>query len=311
MNSIASPAEPRDMVIERLLGDTGEPDKVHSAARRMAERAAPEIARHLNHLLPGQVFIEVVDVKLARMADAKAGKNNQAMAIAASATSPDGLVMTLDPQALSILVHVLFGGEPSHQVAPIDRDLSAIELGVATMVFQEVARGMNLQGPDGEFGVKLPVADAMTGTVMKKHVFRDGPSARIMLSVATAASRGMLALTLPQRVLIEDRRGKAKRDAAAVPVTEWRSRFSDEVMRSTVRLEASMPIGRMTLGDLTGLRVGQVIELPENTQSNAVIAARGKTLFACEFGKLGQNYTVRVKRPFDTTEETIEGIVAG
>lgn len=311
MNTIASPAEPRDQVIERLLGDTGEPDKVHAATRRMAERSAPQIARHLNQALPEQVFIEVVDVKLGRMADAKAGKNNQAMAVAASETSPDGLVMTLDPQALAILVHLLFGGESSRQVAPIDRDLSAIEMGVATMVFQEVARGMNAQGPDGEFGVKLPVPEAMTGTVMKKHVFRDGPSARIILSVATAASRGLLTLTLPQRVLVEDRRGKAERDAAAVPGAEWRSRFSDEVMRSTVRLDASMPIGRMTLGELTGLGVGQVIELAENTQSNAVIAARGKTLFACEFGKLGQNYTVRVKRPFDTTEETIEGIVAG
>jgi len=32
MNTTASPAEPRDVVIERMLGDTGEPAKVHSAA---------------------------------------------------------------------------------------------------------------------------------------------------------------------------------------------------------------------------------------------------------------------------------------
>ena len=70
-----------------------------------------------------------------------------------------------------------------------------------------------------------------------------------------------------------------------------------------------MPLGRMTLGDLTGLMVGQVIELAENAQTNAVIAARGKTLFCCEFGKLGQNYTVRIQRPYET-DETIEGIVA-
>lgn len=311
MNTTASPAEPRDLVIERLLGDTGEPAKVHSAARRLAERSAPLIAKYLTDMLPEQVFVEVADVKLARMADAKAGKSNQAMTVALTQASPDGLVMTLDPQAIAILVHLMFGGDASRDVAPIDRDLSSIEMGVSTLALQEIARAMNAQGPDGGLGVKLPVGDAMTGTVMKKHVFRDGPSARVTLTLGTAVSRGMLTLTLPQRILIEDRRAKAEEAANAVPTTEWRSRFSDEVMRSTVRLEASMPLGRMSLGDLTGLAVGQVIELAENAQTNAVIAARGKTLYACEFGKLGQNYTVRIKRPFDATEETLEGIVGG
>ncbi|ODT07157.1 MAG: hypothetical protein ABS58_08375 [Mesorhizobium sp. SCN 65-20] len=309
MNMTASPADPRDLVIERMLGDTGEPAKVHSAARRLAERSAPLIAKYLSQLLPEQVFVEVVEVKLARMADAKAGKNNQAMTVAMTPTSPDGLVMTLDPQSIALVVHLLFGGDPGRNVAPIDRDLSGIEMGVANMVFHDIARAMNVQGPDGGLGVKLPVPEAITGTEMKKHVFRDGPSARITLSISTAVTRGLLTLTLPQRILIEDKRSKAEKEASSLPTSEWRSRFSDEVMRSTVRLEASMPLGRMTLGDLTGLMVGQVIELAENAQTNAVIAARGKTLFCCEFGKLGQNYTVRIQRPYET-DETIEGIVA-
>lgn len=309
MNTTASPAEPRDLVIERLLGDTGEPAKVHAAARRLAERSATAIAAAVNEVLPSPIFVEVAEVKLGRMADAKAGKNNQAMCVAATRTSPDGLVMTFDPQAVAILVNVMFGGDPDREVAAIERELSSIELGVVSLLIQDVARAMNAQGANGGLGVKLPVPEAITNTVMKKHVFRDGPSARVVLSVSTAVSRGTLTLTLPQRVLIEDRRDKSEAEVA--PATEWSSRFSDELMRSTVRLEASMPLGRMTLGDLSVLELGQVIELAENTQSNAVISARGKSLFACEFGKLGQNYTVRIRRPFDATEETIEGIVAG
>ncbi|CAN7224999.1 FliM/FliN family flagellar motor switch protein [Aminobacter sp. LjRoot7] len=310
MNTTASPAEPRDVVIERLLGDTGEPEKVLAAARRLAERAATSVAEAINQALPTSVFVEVGEVKLGRMTDAKAGKGNQAMTVAPTRLSPDGLVMTFDPQAIAILVNLMFGGEPSRDIAPIDRDLSSIELSVVSLLIQDVARAMNSQGPDGGLGVKLPAPEAITGATMKKHVFRDGPSARIVLTVSTTASRGTLTLTLPQRVLVSDRR-PAEVETSAAPTTEWRSRFSDELMRSTVKLEASMPIGRMTLGELTGLEVGQVIELAENTQSNAIIAARGKTLFACEFGKLGQNYTVRIRRPFDSTEETIEGIVAG
>lgn len=311
MNTTASPAESRDLIIERLVGDTGEPSKVQASARRLAERSALAIAQCLEETVPGTLFLEVVEVKLGRMADAKAGKNNQAMAIAATKSSPDGLVMTLDPQAVAILVNILFGGDPDQPVAPIDRDLSAIEMDVVTMAFQDVARAMNSQGSEEGLGVKLPVPDAITGQVMKKHVFRDGAAVKIILSLATAASRGTLTLTLPQRLLIEDRRGKAEAERHAPPPSEWRSRFSEGVMRSSVHLEATMALGRMTLGELAALKVGQVIDMSADAHTNATIAARGKTLFICEFGKLGQNYTVRVRHPYDAQEDTIEGIIAG
>jgi flagellar motor switch protein FliM len=41
------------------------------------------------------------------------------------------------------------------------------------------------------------------------------------------------------------------------------------------------------------------------------LSARKKTLFVCEFGKLGQNYTVRVKHPFDAAQEFIDGLLPG
>ena len=94
------------------------------------------------------------------------------------------------------------------------------------------------------------------------------------------------------------------------PAAQWRQRFSEEVMRSGVELQATMPLARMTLGQITGLQVGQVIEFEGEAQSQAKLSARQKTLFVCEFGKLGQNYTVRVRHPFDAGHDIIEGLVA-
>ena len=69
---------------------------------------------------------------------------------------------------------------------------------------------------------------------------------------------------------------------------QWRQRFSEEVMRSGVELQATMPLARMTLGQVAGLRVGQVVEFEGDAQSQAKLSARQKTLFVCEFGKLGR-----------------------
>lgn len=71
-----------------------------------------------------------------------------------------------------------------------------------------------------------------------------------------------------------------------------------------------MPLTRLTLGDLANLQVGQVIDFDETAQSRARLSARGQTLFVCEFGKLGQNYTVRIKHPFDAGQDFIDGLMA-
>ena len=67
----------------------------------------------------------------------------------------------------------------------------------------------------------------------------------------------------------------------------------------------------MTLGQIAAMHVGQVIELEEEAQSQAKLSARQKTLFVCEFGKLGQNYTVRIRHPFDAGQEFMDGLAAG
>lgn len=120
-----------------------------------------------------------------------------------------------------------------------------------------------------------------------------------------------MVLTMPQRVLLKHRGDTGVAERAAAPATEWRERFSEEVMRSSVTLEATMPLARLTLGDLAGFAEGQTIELEENAQGQARLSARGKTLFVCEFGKLGQNYTVRIRHPFDAGQDFIDGLLPG
>jgi flagellar motor switch protein FliM len=310
MTSAASPAETSAFIIERLVGETGEPDQVIAAARALAERAVPAIMAGMQQNMAIVISTEVTGVEVIRFAEARPPKTNHAMTIAASASSPDALVLSIDNDALAVIVSTLFGGDPQVAVTPIERELSPLETEVATMVFEQVAQAVNGSGPRA-FEFKLPLPLAITGTEMTRHLLRDGPGVRVTFSVATPSSRGTMALTMPQRVLLKHRgdTGAAVRDA--VPATEWRDRFSEEVMRSTVNLEATMPLGRLTLGDLAGFEQGMVIEFDETAQTQARLSARGKTLFVCEFGKLGQNYTVRIRHPFDAGQDFIDGLLPG
>jgi len=308
MTSPGSPAEARSLIIERLVGDSGEAAQVIGTGRAMAERAAPLLQKSLTSELGVPVTVDLRAVEVSRVSEARSRAGDTfAMTIVASSTSSDAMTLVIDAPAIAIMICTLFGGDPEMPASPIERDLSQIEVDVSTMVFQQVAQALNGSGRRS-LDLRLPVPRAMSGSEAKRHVLRDGAAIRIVLGISTPADSGTVTVTMPQRVVLASRDSVAaagENDQGA----SWRARFSEEVMRSTVALEATMPLARLTLGDLAGFEIGQVIEFEETAQSQARLSARGKTLFVCEFGKLGQNYTVRIRHPYDAGQDFIDGLM--
>lgn len=310
MASPASPADTSAFIIERLVGDRGEAGHVIEAGRAMGARALPLLSDGLNASLASPVAIDLKSVEVARLSDVKPEDTSRyAMAIGAAPLSSDALVMLIDSDAIAVVVSALFGGDPDLPVTPIARELSPTELEVAGMVFHEVATSVNGWGARA-LDIKFPLPPAITGTDLKRKILRDGPAVRLVFSFSIGATVGSLYLHMPQRVLMH-RTGTNAQETGSAVASDWRQRFNDEVMRSKVVIEATMPLQRMTLGDLTNLEAGQIIELEPNAQSEARLSARDKTLFVCEFGKLGQHYTVRVKDPFDEGKDFMDGLLPG
>ncbi|TJV45810.1 MAG: flagellar motor switch protein FliM [Mesorhizobium sp.] len=308
MTSPGSPAQARSLIIERLVGDSGEADQVIDAGRAMAERAVPLLQKGLSSGLGVPVIVDLKAVEVSRVTEARSrAGDNFAMTVVGSPASSDAMTLVIDAAAIAIMVSTLFGGDPDMPVSPIERDLSPLEADVSTMVFQEVAQALNGSG-QRSLELRLPAPRAMSGIEARRHVLRDGAAIRIVLGISTPVDSGSITVTMPQRIVLAGRDGIASASEGD-PGTSWRARFSEEVMRSTVALEATMPLARLTLGDLARLEVGQVIDFEETAQSRARLSARGQTLFVCEFGKLGQNYTVRIRHPFDAGQDFIDGLM--
>lgn len=306
MAGLASPAEMRAYIVERLVGDTGEPDRVIESGRAQAERTVAPMLTALEATLGFALNIAVKDVSLTRFASAKPeSPTGWAMTVAASAHSPDAMVFLIDPAAMARMIDCLFGGDPDLAVPPIARDLSPTELEVAGSAFNAIAESFNGSGPRA-FELRFPLALPAAGAELVKQALRDGPAVRMDFALNTKGGGGTLSVLMPQRVLLKHR-GDATEGA---PASDWKQLFNDEVMRSSITLEATMPLSTMTLGQLAGFKAGDLIELDEGVQESAKLSSRGKTLFVCEFGRLGQNYTVRVRHPFDAGQDLIEGLTA-
>ncbi|MEZ2329382.1 FliM/FliN family flagellar motor switch protein [Mesorhizobium sp. RCC_202] len=312
MTSPGNPSQTRALIIERLVGDSGETAQVIGVGRGMAERALPLLQKALAGELGAPVTVDLQTVEVGRVPDARSQAGEAfALGIVPSPASADAMTLVMDAQAVAVMVCALFGGDPDQPVSPIERDLSQIEADVATTVFQEVAMALNGSGKRS-LELRLPVSKAISGNDARRRVLRDGAAVRIVYGVSTPSDSGTITVMIPQRVLLSTRGAVAdKGEDDRTTQFDWRARFSEEVMRSTVRLEATMPLARLTLGELAGFQPGQIIEFEENAQINARLSARDKTLFVCEFGKLGQNYTVRVSHPHDAGQDFIDGLIPG
>ncbi|CAM5362383.1 hypothetical protein MAUB1S_06227 [Mycolicibacterium aubagnense] len=309
MSGLATMDDSRALVIERLVGDSGEASHVIGAGRSMGERIVSPVQKRLSGEIGAQVTIDLRAVEVSRTTQARShAGDNFAMTVAPSTVSSDALTMVMDAPAVAVMVSALFGGDPDAAISPIERDLSPLEADVATLVFEEIAQALNGSGKRS-LDLRFPVPRAMSGQEARRRVLRDGAAVRLVFGLSTPTESGTITVMIPQRVLLVQRNGGADEEMSSQ--TEWHERFSEEVMRSAVTLEATMPLARMTLGDLARLHVGQVLDIEENAQAQAQLSARNKTLFVCEFGKLGQNYTVRIKQPFDAGQDFIDGLMPG
>jgi flagellar motor switch protein FliM len=308
MPNISAPE--RNPVVERLVGETGEPQRVADAARALATRVIPLIMADLEELVSFPLEMQVETVDVVRFGEARPKRPQfEAMTIVPSKSSPDALAILADADLVGLLVGAVFGGDPDQRFDPIERKPSPIELDLVSVLFTGVAKAFNGSG-DRALDLNFPLAAPVSGPELSKLAMRDGPGVKIAFRISSAAGFGTLSVTMPQRVLLTHRADGVQTAGATTP-TAWRARFGEEVMRANVSLEATIPLSKMTLGELTQLKIGQVIEMPKEAQTNTRLSARRKTIFVCEFGKLGNHFTVRVRDPYDAGKDFIDGLISG
>ncbi|MGY6707037.1 MAG: FliM/FliN family flagellar motor switch protein [Rhizobiaceae bacterium] len=300
----------RNHVVESLLGKTGEPQQVMASANALGQRVRGAMLSEINDRLAFSLDMELKSAKVTRFADAlPKDASHMAICIAPSASSSDALTIMIDADAIALLVSAAFGGDPDISVAPIERDLSDIELSLLGDFFEAIAKSFEGSG-ERALGITFPLGDIITGSEIPRMPRRDGPAAILEFRIHSPLASGVISVLMPQRVLLTHRGDAMAESDSPLVASKWRARFSEEVMRSNVNLEATVPMSKFTLGEIAKWRVGQVIEMPDNAQAQTQLSARRKTIFVCEFGKLGNHFTVRVGQPFDAGKDFLDRLVS-
>jgi flagellar motor switch protein FliM len=129
----------------------------------------------------------------------------------------------------------------------------------------------------------------------------------MMMTIGTASSE--FVVIVPQKVLLKTNISAPKPKAQAAKSDAWSEQLSEQVRRSKVTLEARIKLQSLTLATISRLAVGDVIPFKDSQDVHVEVSANGKELYVCEFGRSGENYTVRVKDNVNSDDELLRHLM--
>lgn len=208
------------------------------------------------------------------------------------------------------LMERMLGALPETMVQPTLRPLSVMELDLAVMVFDKIANVMRsaVNAPGG-FEPYLEAPHNIEDRVPPTEGQPDEYAAAVKMSIKFGVATSHFMLIVPQKVLLKTTVTPPKAKSPNIKSDAWTQQITEQVHRSQVTIDARIRLESLTLETISKLAVGDVIPFMDSSDVHVEVSANGKDLYVCEFGKSGENYTVRVKDTIGSDDELLRHLL--
>jgi flagellar motor switch protein FliM len=209
------------------------------------------------------------------------------------------------------MVECMMGGDRTAIIEPEARPASTIELEMAPLITDKIASVIKLAvNAPGNFEPLLTKPYNAAKRPKPADDYVDMHAALIRMKVEFGAVVTQFCIIVPQKTLLKT---VVKAPAAIMTgskqAPDWSEIIQDQVRRSEVRVEARIHLTPLKLGAISKLQAGDVIPFLEKGDVRVQVSANGRDLYSCEFGRAGDQYTVRVKDTAGSEEDFLRDIL--
>ncbi len=219
------------------------------------------------------------------------------------------LLVTLDPVLVHTLVELLTGGDGSEPPPQAARPVTSIDAQFTQILATLIAAGIEKEWAGNGFGTAK--AQRQEGSLPVDVCGpRVGLVGVITLTLAIFGRRGTALLVLPPAALDAFPQVEAH-EPAKLADPEWREGLQRELGRAPIRVEAFLEAKKLSLGAISRLAVGDVVELAPMARNRASLVCDGRAHYLGELGLDGESFCVRVGEtvaPSPATASTFTGL---
>jgi flagellar motor switch protein FliM len=220
------------------------------------------------------------------------------------------VIVGFDRDFVFSVVEMLLGGDGSEPPVEDERNLSSVEVQIAQFIFEEVGSALQLAFA----GISNPrfrlerteTRMDFAGAGRRNHL------AIVTKFILQAINRGgEMFVIIPQSALLPMRQALARvAPADNSPVDSvWTRQMGQEVRRASVTIRAIAETRALTLGDVAGLKVGQVVKLQATANSRIKVESAEQPLFWAYLGQNEGYYTLCIDEAFDQQREFINDVL--
>jgi flagellar motor switch protein FliM len=192
------------------------------------------------------------------------------------------------------------------------RNLSYIEVQISQFVMDQV--GQSLQAAFGQVSTTRFRLERAETRMDFAGAGRRSQPAFVAKFILQALNRGgEMFVIIPQAALAPLRQTLARfptRDSAPADPT-WARQINDEVRRTAVTIRAIAETRELTLGDIAGLKVGQIVRLDASTHSRIKVESSEQPLFWAFLGQNEGRYTLCIDEAVDLEREFVNDMLGG
>ncbi|MDH6266437.1 flagellar motor switch protein FliM [Rhizobium sp. SG_E_25_P2] len=212
--------------------------------------------------------------------------------------------------AIIALVETLMGGDPASLGAVEARPASSIELEMAPLILDKIAQVIKsaVDAP-GNYEPILTKPHNLKSRPKPAEDYVDMFAALIRMKIEFGDLTSFFEIVIPQKTLLKTKVRHPVSGAPAKAVNDWADILEDQVRRSDVKVEARIHLTPLTLGVIAKLQPGDVIPFLDKDDVRAQVSANGRDLYSCEFGRAGNNYTVRVRESSGSDQDLLRDLL--
>ncbi|MDX2202234.1 MAG: FliM/FliN family flagellar motor switch protein [Hyphomicrobiaceae bacterium] len=218
--------------------------------------------------------------------------------------------VTCNQPAAFIILEMLLGADPTEPSPTEVRPLSKVERRLSAVFFKTflgcVSSAFMMVAETG-FDLMTTWAEPDFDEVKPR-------SAMIVarFEIETARQKGEIHLLIPDESLANVREALSQKPKTDDDVNDdiWGELIRKEFNRSNVTVTAILDERPGTLGEIAGLRPGDILELNATTESQVVVETNNERLLWCSLGKSNGVYTLRVEEFVNKEQELMDNILA-
>ncbi|MDQ0317584.1 flagellar motor switch protein FliM [Amorphus orientalis] len=309
MNSQARGDNIRDMLLDAAGLSLDRLPMLHV----IFDRVSTYCADGLRQLAASQCYYSMSHIENGRIGDVLEEYEGNAVVGVFHAPGWDShVIVGFDRDFVFTMVEALFGSDGSEPPIDDERAFTNIELSICRALFEMVGKAMKESFSlvtDTTFKFERLETRLDFAVIGRRN--NQSVVAKFLLQAINRG--GEMFVMIPQSALTPMRQtlARAFTGDSSVRDATWVKQIQTEVQKTTVTLNAILESRKISLEEISNLKVGQVLQLSATPKTQVKLEGNNQPLFWCQLGQADGVYKLRIEDMVDREQEFYDDILSG